>query len=166
VTKPARTLFDIAPRLTDHRALARTVNNALHTPWLTRGHLGEQLQRHPKHPAARLMLPFVTTTDGPTRSEWERTFPSFCLRWGLPTPIMGYRIGGRTVDAFWPNERLIVELDSIKYHLNEFAFVDDRGRDKDHLTLRLPTVRITWEEMHETPAAEAARLRKIIAAWR
>jgi hypothetical protein len=31
--------------------------------------------------------------------------------------------------------------------------------------LRLPTVRITWEEMHRTPAAEATRLKAIIAAW-
>lgn len=166
VTKPARTLFDIAPRLTD-RTLARTVNNALLTPWLTRGHLGEQLQRHPSHPAAERMLPFVVTTDGPTRSEWERAFPAFCLDWDLPTPIMGYRIGRRTVDAFWPNQRIIIELDSIEYHLNQFAFADDRDRDrdKDHLALKLPTARITWEEMHKTPAAEAARLRAIVAAW-
>jgi hypothetical protein len=164
VTKPGRTLFDIAPRLSD-RALARTVNNALHTLWLSRGQLGEQLQRHPTHPAAQRMLPFIIATGEPTRSDWERAFPAFCAQWGLPEPIMGYRIGRRTVDAFWPKQRLIVELDSIKYHLNEFAFADDRGRDKDHLTLKLPTARITWEEMHKTPAAEAARLRAIVAAW-
>ncbi|HWE34902.1 MAG TPA: type IV toxin-antitoxin system AbiEi family antitoxin domain-containing protein [Solirubrobacteraceae bacterium] len=164
VTKPARTLFDIASRLTD-KQLARTVNDALHTPWLTRDHLAEQLQRHPQHLAAKRILPFITATHGPTRSDWERTFPAFCLRWDLPAPVMGYRIARRTVDAFWPNERIIIELDSLKYHLNEFAFADDRDRDKDHLTLRLHTVRITWEEMHETPATEAARLKAIIAAW-
>ncbi len=164
VTKPARTVFDIAPRLTA-RTIARTVNNALHTPWLTRGHLAEQLQRHPTHPAAKLLLPFIVTKDGPTRSDWERAFPPFCDRWDLPDPIMGYRIGRRTVDAFWPSQRLVIELDSVKYHLNEFAFADDRDRDKDHLTLRLPTVRITWEEMHETPGTEAARLKRIVAAW-
>jgi hypothetical protein len=164
VTKPARTLFDIAPRLSD-RTLARTVNNALLTPWLKRGHLAEQLQRHPTHPAAPRMLPFIVTKEGPTRSDWERAFPAFCLSWDLPTPIMGYRIGRRTVDAFWPEQRIIIELDSLEYHLNEFAFADDRDRDKDHLTLRLPTVRITWEEMHKTPATEAARLQAIVAAW-
>lgn len=165
VTKSARTLFDIAPRLTA-RQLAATVNKALHTPWLTRGQLAEQLQRHPTHPAAPRMLPFIITKDGPTRSDWERAFPAFCLRWDLPKPIMGYRIGRRTVDAFWEKERIIIELDSVKYHLNLYAFADDRDRDKDHLTLRLPTVRITWEEMHQTPAAEAARLKAIIVAWR
>jgi predicted transcriptional regulator of viral defense system len=165
VTRPARTLFDVAPRL-DNKALARSVNNALHTTYLKRGHLVEQLQRHPTHPAASRMLPFVVTKDGPTRSDWERAFPAFCARWKLPKPIMGYRIGRRTVDAFWEKDRIIIELDSIAYHLNPFAFVDDRSRDKDHLTLRLVTVRVVWEEMHETPREEAARLHAIIEAWR
>jgi hypothetical protein len=165
VTKPARTVFDIAPRLTG-RTLDRTVNNALHTIYLTRGHLAEQLQRHPTHPAASRMLPFVVTKDGPTRSDWERAFPAFCERWGLPRPLMGYKIGRRTIDAFWEKERIIVELDSIEFHLDRFAFVDDRSRDKDHLALRLHTVRVVWEEMHETPREEAARLHAIIRAWR
>jgi predicted transcriptional regulator of viral defense system len=164
VTKPARTLFDIAPRLAD-KTLARAVNNALHTPWLTRGQLAEQRQRHPTHPAAERMLPFIVTTEEPTRSDWERAFPAFCSQWDLPEPTMGHRIGRRTVDAFWPKQKIIIELDSIQSHLNRFAFADDRDRDKDHLTLRLPTVRITWEEMHRTPAAEATRLKAIIAAW-
>lgn len=164
VTNPARTLFDMAPRLAD-RTLARTVNNALHTPWLTRGQLAEQLERHPTHPAAERMLPFIVTTEEPTRSDWERAFPAFCAQWALPEPTMGYRIGRRTVDAFWPKQKIIVELDSLRYHLNPFVFADDRDRDKDHLTLRLPTVRLTWEEMHQTPEAEARRLKAIVAAW-
>jgi hypothetical protein len=84
---------------------------------------------------------------------------------------MGYEIGpNRTVDAFWelggPVRGIIIELDSVEYHLDRFAFKDDRGRDKDHLALRLPTVRIIWEEMHETPRQEAERLHRIIEAWR
>jgi hypothetical protein len=82
---------------------------------------------------------------------------------------MGYKIGHRTVDALWELNGhvrgIIIELDSLAYHLNRFAFVDDRGRDKDHMTLRLPTVRIVWEEIHETPRREAERLHTIIRAW-
>jgi hypothetical protein len=111
------------------------------------------------------MVPFIVTTEEPTRSDWERAFPAFCAQWGLPAPIMGCRIGRRTVDAFWPDRRIIIELDSLEYHLNPYAFADDRDRDKDHLVLKLPTARITWEEMHRTPAAEAARLTAIVAAW-
>jgi hypothetical protein len=169
VTKPARTLFDMAPRLQGKR-LDRAVNNALLSPWLSKGQLIEQLRWTPTHPGAKLIVPYVVTGDGPTRSDWERELPAYCKRWDLPTPIMGYKIGPRrTADAFWKLDGLarglILELDSLAYHLNPIAFVEDRGRDKDHLTLRLITARIVWEEMHETPAAEAARLHRIIKAW-
>jgi hypothetical protein len=169
VTKPARTLFDMARQLKGTR-LDRAVNTALLSPWLSRGQLIEQLRWTPTHPGAKLLLPYVATGDGPTRSDWEREFPAFCRAWNLPRPIMGYTIGHRTVDAFWELagmvRGIIVELDSLAYHLNAFAFVDDRGRDKHHLGLRLPTVRIVWEEMHERPREEAERLHKIIDAWR
>jgi very-short-patch-repair endonuclease len=112
------------------------------------------------------MLQFIVTEDEPTRSDWERAFPAFCESYGLPRPRMGYKIGRRTVDAFWEKERIIIELDSIAFHLDRFAFVEDRSRDKDHLALRLHTVRVVWEEMHTTPRAEAARLHAIIRAWR
>lgn len=168
VTKPARTIIDMAPRLGS--ALDRTVNNALLSPWLKRGNLIEQRRRHPTHPGARLILPFIATSQAPTRSDWERELPAYCERWHLPIPIMAHQIGVRTVDAFWELDGIvrgiILELDSLAYHLNRFAFKDDRARDKDHLALRLPTVRIVWEEMHETARAEAERLHKILDAWR
>jgi putative AbiEi antitoxin of type IV toxin-antitoxin system len=169
VTKPARTLFDMAPRLHGER-LDRAVNTALVSPWLSRGRLIEQLKWTPTHPGAKLMLPYIVTGDGPTRSDWERELPPFCRTWDLPQPIMGYKTGpNRTADAFWElNGKvrgIVIELDSLAYHLNALAFKGDRARDKDHLALRLPTVRIVWEEMHETPRQEAERLHRIIRAW-
>jgi hypothetical protein len=52
VTKPARTLLDIAPRLKP-ADLTRVVNDALHTPYLTRDKLAEVIAAYPKHPGAR-----------------------------------------------------------------------------------------------------------------
>jgi hypothetical protein len=170
VTKPARTIFDMIARI-PRDSRDRTVSRALNTPYLTRGQLEDQLERTPNHPAAHLIVPHVITKNGPTKSDWERELPPYCTRHNLPIPIMGYEIGpNRTVDAFWelggPVRGIIIELDSVEYHLDRFAFKDDRGRDKDHLALRLPTVRIIWEEMHETPRQEAERLHRIIEAWR
>jgi hypothetical protein len=170
VTKPARTIFDTIARIPED-SRDRTVSGALNGPYLTRGNLEDQLQRTPAHPAARLIVPYVVTKSGPTKSDWEREFPPYCGRWDLPTPIMGYEIGPNcTVDAFWeltgPVRGIIVELDSLEYHLDRYAFTNDRSRDKDHLALRLPTARLVWEEMHAMPREEAARLHRIIEAWR
>jgi hypothetical protein len=143
VTKPARTSFDMIARI-PRDSRDRTVSRALNTPYLTRGQLQDQLERTPNHPAAHLIVPHVITKNGPTKSDWERELPPYCTRHNLPIPIMGYEIGpNRTVDAFWelggPVRGIIIELDSVEYHLDRFAFKDDRGRDKDHLALRLPT---------------------------
>jgi hypothetical protein len=148
------------------------VSRALSTPYLTRGQLEDQLERTPTHPAAHLIVPYVITKDGPTRSDWERELPRYCTRWNLPIPIMGYETApNHTVDAFWelqgaPVRGIVIELDSVAYHLDLFAFKNDRSRDKDSLTHRLPTARLVWEEMHETPRQEAERLHRIIEAWR
>jgi hypothetical protein len=161
VTKLARAVLDMAPRLTDEQ-LWTTVDNALHTPYMTRGQLHEQLILNPRHRAAKRLLKFVTTKDGPTRADWERAFPGFCARYGLPRPILSQRSGPHTVDAMFEEEQLLVELDSWEYHSSRRAFENDRDRDADNLELERPTLRITWDRLHNAPDREAARLHRIL----
>ncbi|HET7379598.1 MAG TPA: hypothetical protein VFJ24_06125, partial [Gaiellales bacterium] len=84
VTTPARTILDIAPAL--NAALIRTVNDALLSPYLTRETLAAVIRAHTRCPGARLLEPFITTTDGPTRSGFDDDFLRFCRRFGLPIP--------------------------------------------------------------------------------
>jgi putative AbiEi antitoxin of type IV toxin-antitoxin system len=161
VTSPARTIFDVAPRMTD-KQLARAVNDGLLSEHLSRSHLAELLNRHP----ADRLTEFVTTRDGPTRSDWEREFPPFCKAHRLPDPVMSTIVAGHEVDAFWPDEKLIIELDSWLYHSSRASFESDRDKDADTLAAGYPTVRITWERMHDRPTREADRLHQIVAAQR
>jgi hypothetical protein len=165
VTSPARTLFDIAPRR-DDKQLARDVNNALHSPWLTVGQLGDALKLHPDHPSTKRLRYFVTTTDGPTRADWEREFPAFCEHHGLPRPTLSARIGRHTADALFPDEKVIVELDGWEFHNTRVDFETDRDRDADTAALGHVTVRITWQRLIYLPDREAARLHKILAVRR
>lgn len=160
-TSPARTLSDCAPPLAD-ATLARTVNNALLSPYLTRSQLAEFLTRHPN----RRLQPFVETTDGPTRSQFEDAFLAFCERHGLPRPKVNTIVAGREADAYFEAERLIVELDGWDFHSSRLSFEDDRARDANALASGIATLRITWERMTETPAQEAHRLKKILEARR
>lgn len=163
VTSPARTVLDMAPRFDDEDKLARMVDNALHTAFLTRGTLAETVLASPLHPGAARCRKFVTREDGPSRSDWERAFPAFCATHGLPRPLMSHPIGRHhTADALFVEARLIVELDSWEFHSGRYAFERDRDRDANALLAGLATVRITWTRMLHSPVREAARLQAII----
>jgi predicted transcriptional regulator of viral defense system len=167
VTSPARSLLDCAPRL-DDRALARAVNDALLARHLRRQQLVDLLERCPRNTrgAARLRAVMSIAAGGPTRSEFEDGFTTFCARFGLPRPQVNTRVGRYEVDAYFEAERLIVELDGWRYHSSRDAFEADRLRDAEALARGIGTVRITWGRLTATPEAEAARLRKILEGRR
>jgi hypothetical protein len=162
VTTPARTILDISPRQND-KALKRTVNNALHTLWLTEDQLSETLARHPTRPGAARIARLLGLPGTPTRSGWEDDFPAFCATHGLPQPVMGALVLGYTVDALFEAEKVIVELDSREFHLNAISFETDRERDAETLAHGYVTIRITWERLHAASKREADRLRAILA---
>jgi Transcriptional regulator, AbiEi antitoxin/Protein of unknown function (DUF559) len=165
VTTPARTIFDISPRQTD-RAFKRTVNNALHSLWLTEGQLADAARWHPNLPAAERVAKLIGLPGTPTRSGWEDEFPGFCQRHGLPAPVMGAPLAGYIVDALFVAERVIVELDSWPFHKDKPAFETDRERDATTLALGFVTVRVTAERLDERPRKEAERLHAILAQRR
>jgi len=165
VTSPARTVFDMTPRLRTDAALRRFVNDARLTYTFHLGDLAELLDRHPRHPTAKRLEPFLHPREsGPTRSEFEDAFIEFARRYGLPAPVTNTHLRGHEIDALFPNERVIVELDGAEFHLDRDAFESDRDRDADLLAAGYVTVRITWERLTQQPAREAARLKTILDA--
>ena len=166
VTSPARTVFDMAPRLTPDKALRRFVNDARLTYTFHLGDLAELLDRHPHHPATKRLNPFLDPrkAGGPTRSEFEDAFTEFARRYLLPAPITNTHVLGFEADVLFPDQRVIVELDGAEFHLDRSAFESDRDRDATLLAAGYVTVRITWERLTQQPAREAARLKKILEA--
>ncbi len=162
VTSPARTLLDNAERLSE-RALARAVNDAMRAPHCNENQLAELLTRCPNHRSAHLLTPFVELRGAPTRSELEDAFLAFCERFELPGPLTNTRVGGYEVDAYFPAQRLIIELDGWDFHNDRLTFETDRRRDADALLAGIATVRVTHERMHGQPEREAELLRGILA---
>lgn len=161
VTSPARALLDCAPRLSDKR-LPRAVNEARRRGLLGQAELADVIVRSPRHRGARRLAQFVEGRSGPTRSEWEDAFPAFCRRFGLPEPVMAAKVAGYEVDALFPREHVIVELDSWAFHSTREAFERDRERDVNTLAAGFATIRLTWQRMHGRPHEEAARLHHIL----
>lgn len=164
-TSPARTVLDIAPRLTD-RALTRTVNDARHRGRLHVNAITELMDRCPTHPGAKRLRAVIEAPAGPTRSEFEDAFVALARRHRLPTPQVNVHLNGYEIDALFPRGRLIVELDGWEFHSDRSAFEDDRERDATMLARGYETVRITWERLQDDPEREAARLRRILDARR
>ncbi len=165
VTKPARTVLDVATSL-DDRQLKRVVNTALHSPWLSDSQMLELLERRPRLPGATRIASLVGGAGVPERSGWEDDFPAFCRKFGLPEPIMGAIVLGYEVDALFVEERVIVELDSWQFHQGRIAFEEDRERDATTLAGGFVTVRVTWRRTHSAAGREATRLHAILAARR
>jgi hypothetical protein len=161
VTSPARTILDMATRLKP-RPLTRLINDTRRAKLLTLDDLADVVARNPTHPGAPLLRPHLGNPQNPTRSSGEDDFPAFCQRHGLPTPVINAIVHGFEVDAYFPDERLIVELDSWPYHRDRGTFETDRDRDATMLTHEIPTVRITYDRLDHHEEREATRLETIL----
>jgi very-short-patch-repair endonuclease len=78
-----------------------------------------------------------------TRSGAERRFVRWLQSRGIPTPSMNHRIGKLTVDGFWEDAGLVLEIDTIGTHGTAFSFENDRLRDAYLAARGLRTIRVT-----------------------
>ena len=161
MTSPARTVLDLAPRLTT-RQLTRLVNDALRSRDLRPAALKDVLDRNRHHPGAKLLTPFAEDAGNPTNSDFEDDFRAFTAEYGLPTPQINVHVNGRQADAFFPEHNLIVECDGWDFHKDREAFEDERERDAENLRHGTPTVRITKRRLTRSPDREAKRLHEIL----
>jgi hypothetical protein len=166
VTTPARALLDSAPRLDDRR-LTRLVNEAfVSPPYLKEAALLDVLSRHPTHPGARRLWPYAEDGNGRTHSDLEDQFVAFLERFDLPMPELNFPMDGRILDAFYPEEGVIVEVDSYKFHGPRGVFEADREKDFAATSKGLATVRLTDRGMKRRGAKEAAQLRRTLSGRR
>lgn len=163
VTSAARTLLDMAPR-TRPKSLTRYINDARRTHLLTLKDLADVAARNPTHPGAPILNIHAASPHNPTRSGLEDEFLRFCERYNLPTPLINTMLYGYEVDAYFPVEKVIVELDSEEFHM--YSFEGDRERDATMLLHEIATIRITGKRLESSPDYEADRLRQILRTRR
>src|SRR5438270_682951 len=80
------------------------------THLLTLVDVADVTDRNPSHPGTPLLRPHLDNRQNPTRSGGEDDLVAFCARYGLPVPRINTRVHGFEVDAYFPVERVIVEL--------------------------------------------------------
>lgn len=81
----------------------------------------------------------------------------------LPPAQLNARIDGEEVDAYWPDQRLVVEADGWEFQRDRAAFARDRAKTND-LTLRGCTVlRFTHDDVVRRQPQTAAKIRVALA---
>jgi very-short-patch-repair endonuclease len=146
VTRAARAIDDIRPRLTHHQHV-RLINGARLERIISADEAAERLG-HARNP---------------TRSRLEDAFQRWIERHHLPQPLINVHLQGHEIDALWPAERVIVELDHPATHSDPVTFRSDRRRDRVNRELGYETVRLTGEDLIPE---EAEMLRRLLVRRR
>jgi hypothetical protein len=159
VTSAARTMLDNARRL-NTKQLAHAINDLRLRQLLTIDQLADVIARNPTHPAVTPLQPHLEfAQEQPTRSPLEDMFLPLLRKHGLPTPLINFDVAGETVDAYFRDHALIVELDGWGSHRFKTAFLGDRRRDfQILLQTNIPTVRIPYDDVNDATVVKLGRL--------
>lgn len=96
------------------------------------------------------------------RSEVERDFLRLCRKYDLPKPEVNVWLDPYEVDFLWRQQRLIVEIDTWRYHGTATAFESDRKRDTELRLLGFRVERITDRRLVREPQQIATTLRALL----
>jgi hypothetical protein len=159
ITTVPRTLVDLAAVL-PLDALARACHEA-GVKHDTRPAQVEAATRPRTRGAAKLRA--VLHGDAPvTLSALERRFLALLDEEGLPRPQTNKPAHGRRVDCRWPDRRLMVELDSYRYHHSRHAWEEDRRREREARARGDEFRRYTYGDVVERPRLMLAELRELL----
>jgi hypothetical protein len=164
VTTPERTILDLAATL-HSRPLERLLDQAENTRLTDVPALVALARAHTGHRgASRLLKTLDAHEPGTTltRSELEERFLSICRAHGFPHPLVNHDLAGKEREFVFPEQRLVVEIDSWTHHRSRRAFETDRYRDQTLLVAGYRTVRITDTQLEYDPPGVAATLSAIL----
>ena len=153
VTSVARTILDLAAYL-NRDALTRAIEDADRKQRLDLTQLDRAMKRRPHAAGTRKLRNILATYRGPadTRSKLERDFRALIAKAGLPEPQYNVLLAGLTVDVYWPQWKLVVELDGEPYHKNPRRFETDRIRDATLQKHDVRVLRVTGNRLDTAPA--------------
>jgi very-short-patch-repair endonuclease len=121
------------------------------------------LDRRPNSPGARKVRRAIYGDERVTLSTLESRFLALLRANHLPLPLTNIRFGRRRLDCHWPELRLVVELDSYRFHSSRHAWEEDRRRERLLRARGDELRRYTWGDVCEAPALMLRELRALLA---
>lgn len=157
VTSPARTLLDLAEVLSA-RELELAYDRALVGRIMANDDVAELLSRASSRAGITRLRALLDSNRGTTmtRSEAEERFLALVRAGRLPEPRVNARVQGYEVDFWWPDQRLVVEIDGYRFHSTRRAFEHDHGKDMVLRGAGLAVLRFTVGQMGREALAVVA----------
>jgi hypothetical protein len=158
ITSPVQTMIDLATELPT-KLLARAVNEADKLEVILADDLRTELDAYAGVPGAKRLVALLDRdTFVLTQEELERLFLPLAREVGLPLPLTGEILNGYEVDFFWPELKLVVETDGLRYHRTPSAQAKDARRDQAHTAAGYTRLRFT----HHQVKYEAGYVKRIL----
>lgn len=161
-TTVPRTLLDLG-RLLSPARMERAVAEAMALRLTDYSEMAKLIERHPRSRGVRRLRAVVGRDPKLTRSTAEKRFLRLVRAAGLDEPRTNFRVAGHEVDFFWPQRRLVVEVDGRAYHASPRSFDRDRRRDAELMGVGIRVMRVTWRQLTEEPEALLIRLGAVFA---
>jgi predicted transcriptional regulator of viral defense system len=169
-TSVARTLVDYAATV-DRGKLVRAIDRAEELRLFDLAEVRETLRRCQRRRGAPLLRAVLADYDGPveTSNFAEDRFLALVDGARLPRPLVNSWMplaegSGYRPDFYWPDARLIVEVDGRTHHARRRAFEHDRRRDRRLALEGLRTCRYAATELEETPETVIAEVRRLLGS--
>ena len=99
-----------------------------------------------------------------SRSEAERLLVKLMRQAGLTGWRTNYPVAGYKVDAAFPKQKVVIEVDGFAFHTDEEVFQIDRQRQNTIALTGWQILRFTWLDLTEYPERVIAAIRSAIAA--
>lgn len=154
VTSVSRTLLDLADTFSPTQ-LRRAYEQAEKNRLLDLRSIRALVARsNGRRGASKLcaLLDYDPTAATDAKSDLELLFLDHLRDARLPLPSTNVLVEGYLVDAFWPEARLVVELDSYEFHSDRETFERDRRKIADLRLAGFDALPFTHRQLTEEPA--------------
>ena len=169
----ARTVLDLAA-VVSRKRLDRTIDAVLRDRLLRPADLHQVLALHARRGrrgcrAMRSALADRLGDDPVPLSDWSRMVEELLVEHGLPRPRLEYRVTSAEgaliaqVDLAYPDCRVAIELDSVRFHLNRDAFVRDARRRNRLMLAGWNVLSFTWADYRHEPTVLCAQVASALA---
>ena len=164
VTSAARTVFDLASQATQGEIEAAYERGLIEKHY-TRDDMIKMAMRHKGRRGITKVRRLIDRDAPPsiTIREAHRMLLELIRSSSLPHPKTEVPIGRYRADILWPETKLIVEMDSTKWHNSPGRVERDKRRDAELAALGYQTIRVTWNDLTKEPVATISRIAAVYA---
>ena len=165
VTSPERTLLDLAATLSLTQ-LRRAYEQAERLRILDHARLAALAARTMGRPGIAVLRRVAGIDPEPgtrLRSELERAFRDLVEASHLPPYLPNTVVAGHDVDAYWPQARLVVELQSRTWHTDPEVFEADHAKRAELMAAGQTVLALTYEQVTQHARDTARTLARLLA---